>query len=340
MSEPLLQLEQFSVSLRSAGRDLNLVDQVSLSLDRNQTLGIVGESGSGKSTLALSLMRLHEKRDRPRYSGTAMFDGRDLLALSDGEMRSLRGREISMILQDPMTSLNPVFSIGNQIREAIRCHGQVPAAELAGRVVESLRRVSIPAPGDRVRDYPHQLSGGMRQRVVGGIAISCEPRLLIADEPTTSLDVTIQAQYLQLLQDIQRSMGLSILLITHDFGVVAKMCDRVCVMYGGTIVEDAPVGEIFDRPAHPYTHLLMGSRPSINHKPHRLVSIPGAPPKPGDVTSGCRFAPRCDRAREQCRRERPPVQSAGRDHRVRCWYPVLDQDGAEPIRGPVEGACL
>src|SRR5690606_29469817 len=232
-ADVLLDVQQLTASLSSGGRRLTLVEDVSFSLRRKQTLGIVGESGSGKSTLGMSLMRLLEKRDRPEYSGAVHVAGRDLLQLSEEEMRALRGREISMILQDPMASLNPVFSIGDQIEEAIRCQGRVSRRELAQRPVDALRRASTAAPENRLRSYPHELSGGMRQRVVGGIAMACDPTLLIADEPTTSLDLTIQAQYLQLLQDLQQSLGLAIVLITHDFGVVAKMCDRVCVMYGG-----------------------------------------------------------------------------------------------------------
>jgi oligopeptide/dipeptide ABC transporter ATP-binding protein len=240
--------------------------------------------------------------------------------MSKRELRKLRGREISMILQDPMMSLNPVFDIGDQIKEAIVTH-RYEKDGLAAKVVEMLKRVRIPSPEMRVRDYPHQMSGGMRQRVVGAIAISCRPQLLIADEPTTSLDVTIQAQYLQLLKDIQRELGMALIFITHDFGIVARMCDRVCVMYAGKMVESALVRDIFYRPAHWYTAALIGGVPKLGTKLDRLVSIPGFPPRLDRLPAGCRFSPRCINAKDRCIHDEPSQVVMGEDHHVSCWYP-------------------
>lgn len=323
IQRPLLAVEDLSTTIGG----LRLVDEIQFTVAQNECVGIVGESGSGKSTLGLSLLRLVDARNRARFSGRILFEGRDILRMNDNELRQLRGRDIAMILQDPMTSLDPVFNVGAQVAEAILCHGNVSQDKLRRRVIDALTRVRIPEAESRVRSYPHQLSGGMRQRVVGAIAMACAPKLLIADEPTTSLDATIQAQFLQLLQDVQADLAMSLVVITHDFGVVAKMCDRVCVMYAGNIVESAPVFDIFDRPAHPYTRALIESRPRLHAKQKRLVSIPGSPPKPGDAISGCRFAPRCERVQEQCRREMPPPQTIASDHVVRCWFPLQSGGG-------------
>lgn len=316
--QPLLQVRNLSTAIDG----VKLIDAISFNIRPGETLGVVGESGSGKSTLGLSLLKLMGNPKRVAYSGEVLFGGKDILSLGADELRQLRGRDMAMILQDPMTSLDPVFSVGNQVAEAIECHGQVSRQALRNRVIDALNKVRITEPESRVNAFPHQLSGGMRQRVVGAIAVSCEPRLLIADEPTTSLDATIQMQFLQLLQDIQADMGLSIMIITHDFGVVAKMCHRVCVMYGGNIVEAGPVEQIFDRPAHPYTRALMDSRPRLDQKPRRLVSIAGAPPKPTDVISGCKFAARCEHARPECGEQLPPVTDVAADHQVRCFFPL------------------
>jgi oligopeptide/dipeptide ABC transporter ATP-binding protein len=235
-------------------------------------------------------------------------------------MRHIRGRRISMILQDPQTSLNPVFTIGNQLIEGIKIHHHHEGYQsLVRRAIEALKQVRVAAPERRVQDYPHQMSGGMKQRVVGAISISCEPRVIIADEPTTSLDVTIQAQYLRLLREIQEETGLSLIFITHDFGIVAKMCDRVMVMYAGRVVESGSVRDIFNRPSHPYTQALLGSVPSMEEDVERLYSIPGQPPALFDLPPGCRFAPRCALVEDRCRREYPPAVSVGDDHVAACW---------------------
>lgn len=297
------------------------VDGVSFHVDENETLGIVGESGSGKTLSSLSILRLVPKPGRI-VGGKILFEGQDLLTLSEKQMRQLRGRQMSMVLQDPMMSLNPVFNIGDQIGEAISTHLHLKGSVLRDRVIEMLRQVRIPAPETRLGAYPHQMSGGMKQRVVGAISISCHPRLLIADEPTTSLDVTIQAQYLELLKDIQREFGMSLIFITHDFGIVAHMCDRVSVMYAGQIVESAPVVDIFDRAAHPYTAALLHAVPKLDSKIERLVSIPGQPPRLGQLTEGCRFAPRCAYVSDQCREKEPPLTSLTPDHSVKCWLRV------------------
>jgi len=234
-------------------------------------------------------------------------------------MRAIRGRQISMILQDPQTSLNPVFTIGNQLIEAIEIHHDEKRRSLVRRAIDGLKQVRVAAPERRVDDYPHQMSGGMKQRVVGAIAISCEPKVIIADEPTTSLDVTIQAQYLRLLREIQEATNLALIFITHDFGIVAKMCDRVMVMYAGRVVESGSVRDIFNRPSHPYTQALLGSVPSMEEDVERLYSIPGQPPALFDLPPGCRFAPRCAYVEDRCRREYPPTVPVGDDHVAACW---------------------
>jgi oligopeptide/dipeptide ABC transporter ATP-binding protein len=297
------------------------VDGVNFHVDENETLGIVGESGCGKTVTCLSILRLIPQPTGRIVGGKILFDGEDILAMSEKQIQRLRGRKISMILQDPMVSLNPVFTIGDQIGEAINTHAKVKGSSLMVKIIEALKLVRIPAPEARIRDYPHQMSGGMKQRVVGAISISCQPRLLIADEPTTSLDVTVQAQYLQLLKDIQRELGMAIIFVTHDFGIVATMCDRVAVMYAGKIVETAPVRDIFHRPAHYYTSCLLKAVPKLRTKVNTLVSIEGQPPKLDNLPDGCRFAPRCTRADDRCRREEPSLLLLSDDHYVRCWYP-------------------
>jgi len=296
------------------------VDGVSLYLYPGETLGIVGESGSGKSMLALSLVRLTPEPASRIVGGQVLLGGRDLLALSEKQMRDVRGKEISMILQDPQQSLNPVFSVGNQLREAIEVHDQNLTDEQAHeRAVSALTSVHVPAPEERLRNFPHQLSGGMKQRIVGAMAMAYQPQVLIADEPTTALDVTIQAQYLRLLKDLQTRTGVGIILITHDFGVIAEACDRVAVMYAGRIVEQAPVAEIFDNPQHPYTRALLESRPKLDSTATRLRSIAGQPPSLTDLPEGCRFAPRCEYAIDRCQREYPPTLSMSDQHTAACW---------------------
>jgi len=296
------------------------VDGVSFELRRGEVLGLVGESGCGKSLTALSIMRLLPKGGARTVRGRILLNGEDLLAKSPREMREVRGPKISMILQDPQTSLNPVFTIGDQLREAlVRRMRRAKTAEIMKAAVEALRGVEIAAPESRIRDYPHQMSGGMKQRVVGAIAMSGAPEVLIADEPTTALDVTIQLQYLKLLKRLQAETGMAILFITHDFGVVARLCDRVAVMYAGRIVECGPVAQVFERPAHPYTRALIGSVPRMSGSRGRLATIEGQPPSLMDLPPGCRFAPRCGLAEAHCRDAYQGTSSVGTDHAADCW---------------------
>jgi oligopeptide/dipeptide ABC transporter ATP-binding protein len=294
------------------------VQDVSFSLDAGETLGIVGESGSGKTTLALTLLRLLPPGARI-VGGSIRFEGEDLLPKSEAEMRHIRGKRMAMILQDPMASLNPLFTIGDQVAEPIRVHEHATRRSARDRARGLLAAVRIAAPAQRVREYPHQLSGGMRQRIVGAIAISCEPRLLIADEPTTSLDVTIQAQYLALLRELQRAHGLALIFITHNLGIVAKMCDVVAVMYAGRLVESGSVRQIFNAPAHPYTRALIESIPRLGDATARLTAIDGQPPDPSTLPSGCAFHPRCPKAMEQCRAEAPPAVTVAPGQLAACW---------------------
>jgi len=296
------------------------VDDVSFSIEEGQTLGFVGESGSGKSMTARSLMRLVPKPGKI-VGGSVLFDGVDLLSLSEKEMREYRGNYISMILQDPLSSLNPVFSIGDQVGEGIRVHEGLTGAPLRQRVIALLRALGIPAAETRLGDYPHQFSGGMRQRVVGAASIACNPRLLIADEPTTSLDVTIQRQYLNLLKEIQQREKLAMLFVTHDFGIVANTCDYVAVMYAGRIVEYGAVREIFDHPKHPYTRALMASVPNADEKVDTLYNIDGQPPTLLNLAPGCAFLPRCTARFGKCLSEEfPPSVESSENHFVRCWH--------------------
>jgi len=278
----------------------------------------VGESGSGKTTLALSLLRLLPTAARI-VSGEILFEGEDLLKKSDVEMRRIRGKRIAMILQDPMASLNPLFTIGDQVAEPIRVHENMSRGNAWSKARDLLKAVRISAPETRVKEYPHQMSGGMRQRIVGAIAISCEPALLIADEPTTSLDVTIQAQYLRLLRDLQRAHHLALIFITHNLGIVAKMCDYVAVMYAGRIVELGPVRKIFNSPVHPYTEALLSSIPKLTDPSQRLTAIDGQPPDLASPPPGCAFHPRCPKVMPRCREEDPPGFSESERHTARCW---------------------
>jgi len=295
------------------------VNGVNFHLRQGETLGIVGESGCGKSMTALSLLRLVPRPVARVVQGKILLEGENLLDKTEREMRDIRGERLSMILQDPQTSLNPVFTVGNQLREAISSHRKEDSKSLLARAIHALRQVRVAAPEQRVDDYPHQMSGGMKQRVVGAIALSCEPRVIIADEPTTSLDVTIQAQYLRLLREIQEETGLSIIFITHDFGIVAKMCDRVIVMYAGRVVERGPVRDIFNHPSHPYTQALLNSVPVMEERPERLYAIEGQPPALWDLPPGCRFAPRCPYAEARCEEEYPPQFEVSEGHSADCW---------------------
>jgi oligopeptide/dipeptide ABC transporter ATP-binding protein len=296
------------------------VDGVSFSLKRGEVLGLVGESGCGKSLTALSLMRLLPKGGARIVQGEVLLDGENILERSPAEMREIRGRRISMVLQDPQTSLNPVFSVGDQLREAIvRRKRGAGASEIMNEAVAALRRVEIAAPEQRIGQYPHQMSGGMKQRVVGAIAISGEPEVLIADEPTTALDVTIQLQYLKLLKRLQAENGMAILFITHDFGVVGRMCDRVAVMYAGRIVECGPVRRIFEAPQHPYTRALIASVPKMSGAAGRLTTIEGQPPSLMDLPQGCRFASRCAHVEQRCLDSYPATVRVGEAHTADCW---------------------
>ena len=318
-NEVVLEVEDLRTYFSTRWGTVKAVDGVSFDLRRGETLGIVGESGCGKSVTMLSLMRLVPTPPGEIVSGKIVLQGQDILQLTENEMSRVRGSQIALIIQDPMTSLNPVFSIGNQVNEAIQIHQDIPKRSVLEHTLSVLRKVNIPAAESRVKDYPHQLSGGMRQRVVGAIGISCEPSVLIADEPTTSLDVTIQAQYLKLLKDLQQQQDLALIFITHDFGVVAKMCDRVAVMYAGKIVEMGDVREIFNTPSHPYTEALLASVPKLEEDVERLYAIEGQPPALHDLPPGCAFADRCPYVMDRCRDEYPPAFQVSETHKSACW---------------------
>ncbi len=320
IGDVILEVEDLHTYCFTRWGVVKAVDGVSFSLRQGEALGIVGESGCGKTMTALSLLRLVPRPAARIVKGVDPLEGENLLEKSEREMRSIRGRRISMILQDPQTSLNPVFTVGNQLIEAIKIHHRDGRrSRWRRRAIDSLKQVRVAAPERRVQDYPHQISGGMKQRVVGAIAISSEPRVIIADEPTTSLDVTIQAQYLRLLREIQEETNLALIFITHDFGIVAKMCDRVMVMYAGRPVESGPVRDIFNHPSHPYTQALLRSVPSMDDDVERLASIAGQPPALWDLPGGCRFAARCPHADDRCRREYPPAFTVSEGHSADCW---------------------
>jgi oligopeptide/dipeptide ABC transporter ATP-binding protein len=319
IGDVILQVEDLHTYCFTRWGVVKAVDGVSFVLRQGETLGIVGESGCGKTMTSLSILRLIPQPAARIVKGKVLLQGENLLDKSEREMRQVRGRRISMILQDPQTSLNPVFTIGNQLIEAIRIDHKGSTRAMVERAINALKQVRVAAPERRVEDYPHQMSGGMKQRVVGAIAMSCEPHIIIADEPTTSLDVTIQAQYLRLLREIQEETGLSIIFITHDFGIVAKMCDRVMVMYAGRPVETGPVRDIFNHPSHPYTQALLNSVPKLEERTTRLDSIEGQPPALWNLPEGCRFAPRCPYADERCEREYPPSFTVKEGHTADCW---------------------
>ena len=318
-TETVLSVEDLRTHFTTRWGTVKAVDGISFDLRKGETLGIVGESGCGKSVTMLSLMRLIPTPPGRIVSGKIILDGEDIVPIDENEMAQIRGSKIALIIQDPMTSLNPVFSIGDQVEEAIKIHQDIPKTSIVDRALEVLRKVNIPAAETRVKDYPHQMSGGMRQRVVGAIGISCQPQVLIADEPTTSLDVTIQAQYLKLLKDIQKDSDLSIIFITHDFGIVAKMCDRVAVMYAGRIVEHGSVRDIFNNPSHPYTEALLASVPRMDRVVDRLFSIEGQPPPLHDLPVGCAFADRCPVVMDKCRDEYPEIKAVSDGHTAACW---------------------
>jgi oligopeptide/dipeptide ABC transporter ATP-binding protein len=318
-ARPILRVEHLSTRLRTSNGILRAVDDVSFELYPGETLGLVGESGSGKSMTCLSILRLLPEGVGHIAGGRVLFEDTDLVPLSEAEMRRYRGRRLAIILQDPMTSLNPVLTIGDQVGEAVGLYRRLRGRPLWRAVVEALRQMRIPAPEARTHTYPHEMSGGMRQRVGGAIAMAGPPAVLIADEPTTALDATVQAQYLALLKEVQRQTGLAILFVTHDFGIVANMCDRVAVMYAGRIVEVAPVRELFERPAHPYTEALLHSVPRLDEDVDRLYTIEGQPPALHALPPGCTFAPRCPAARSQCLQHVPPEIAVRAGHQAACW---------------------
>ncbi len=320
--EELLEIRNLTTSFFIEEGELKAVHDVSFKLPKGKTLGIVGESGCGKSVTALSIMRLIAEPPGKIVAGQIFYRGVDLTQIPLSEMRNIRGNKISMIFQEPMTSLNPVFTIGNQIEEAIALHQDLNPKEVKNKTIEMLELVGIPEPARRAKDYPHQLSGGMRQRVMIAMALSCEPELLIADEPTTALDVTIQAQILDLLRKLQKELGMSIMMITHDLGVIAEMADEVIVMYAGKIVEQASVEEIFERPLHPYTVGLLKSIPSLQMaggKIHRLETIPGMVPNILELTGGCSFEERCFLRVPHCKQEEPQLREIVPHHWVSCF---------------------
>ena len=323
---PLLAIEGFSLGFNTedgAGHGpVAVVDDVTLAVGHGETLGLVGESGCGKSVTAMSVMRLLPSPPAQVLGGRIGFDGADLLALSDEDMRTVRGNRIGMVFQEPMTSLNPVYTIGFQLAEVLRLHRPLNRRQAYARAADLLGHVGIGAAERRLAQYPHELSGGLRQRVMIAMAIACEPALLIADEPTTALDVTIQAQILDLMRGLRAELGMAVLLITHDLGVVAEFCDRVVVMYAGRLVETAAVGDLFRAARHPYTRGLLDSMPALAHRGGRLPTIPGTVPAPGSRGVGCSFVDRCPRAQDRCRAETPRLEPAEGAHRAACWNPL------------------
>ena len=337
---PLLSIEHLTTGFDTNGGFVPAVIDVSLEIRKGETLCLVGESGSGKSLTALSVLGLVEPPGRIAR-GRVLFEGRDLRQLPERELQRVRGAGIALIFQEPMTALNPVFTIGSQIEEALLVHGRATRRSARARAIELLDAVRVPDPERRVRDYPHQLSGGLRQRALIAISLACEPAVVIADEPTTALDVTIQAQILELLRDLQQRLGLALLLITHDLGIVAEMADRVAVMYAGRIVEEAPVRSLFQDPKHPYTRGLMGSVPG-GTPGSRLVAIPGTVPQPGSLPPGCCFTPRCPSRFEPCSTAHPGLTDFGDGHTVKCYLhgpavePATAPPGPAPVTAPPE----
>jgi oligopeptide transport system ATP-binding protein len=320
VASPLLSVRDLSVSFRGPRGTVRAVQSLSFDLQAGETLAIVGESGSGKSVTALSLLRLIPDPPGRIDSGEVLFDGRDLLKLKDEEIRAIRGDRIAMIFQEPMSSLNPVLTVGMQVAEPIQLHRNASWASAYEKATALLSKVSIPDAASRLNSYPHQYSGGMRQRVMIAMALACQPQLIIADEPTTALDVTVQAQILAILKQITREVNSALILITHDLGVVARYADRVAVMYGGRIVEAASAAELYARPRHPYTRGLMASVPRLDDgAKRRLVPIDGQPPDLAQLPPGCSFAPRCRQADERCRRERPPLEAVAEGHVKACF---------------------
>lgn len=325
--EKFLEVKDLSLSFMVEKKMVNVIDKVSFSVNQEEIVGIVGESGCGKSVTALTLMRLLPKNGIVT-GGQIQFDGKNLLDLDEKVMKTYRGKEIAMIFQEPMTSLNPVYTIGDQISEMVMIHTDLSKKEAIKVAINKLEIVSIPSPEKVIRQYPHQLSGGMRQRVMIAMAMACDPRVLIADEPTTALDVTVQAQILDLIRELKKKTKSSIVLITHDLGVVAEMCDYVVVMYAGRIVEKADTVALFKNPKHPYTIGLMKSLPVLNESRERLYTIEGNVPRPEDFLDGCRFAPRCEHAMEKCKSNNPDFSKMSDSHEVRCWL-YQDNNGGD-----------
>ena len=324
MSEKLLEINNLSIHYFADKMVFKAVNGVNLSLERGQTVGLVGETGAGKTTTALGIMGLIPSPPGKVVSGEILFEGKNLLKMSAKEMRKVRGKKISMIFQDPMTALNPVLTVGDQITEVIKLHEKCSTLEAAAKAKEMLEMVGIPA--ERFSDYPHQFSGGMKQRVVISIALACRPEVIIADEPTTALDVTIQAQVMELMTKLKKEIQTSMILITHDLGVVAEICDKVCVMYAGKMVEQGPVDDIFYNPSHPYTVGLLRSMPRVDAESHeRLIPIEGTPVDMLNPPEGCPFAPRCEHTMKICLKKMPPYVEIGKDHRSACWLRVQDQ---------------
>ena len=335
--DKLLEIKNLRTYFFTDAGILPSVDGVSYAILRGKTLGVVGESGSGKSVTAMSILQLIPQPPGKIVDGEILFEGRDLATMTPQEMRKIRGNEISVIFQEPMTSLNPVYTVGNQIVEAIMLHQDMDYAEARQLAIQMLTKVGIPSPDKRIDEYPHQMSGGMKQRVMIAMALACRPKLLIADEPTTALDVTIQAQILDLLKELQEEVGMSVLFITHDLAVVAETCDHVAVMYGGRIVEYAPVTSLFEHPCHPYTIGLFHSIPHAETRraaaSDRLYMIPGMVPRPQDFPTGCRFRTRCEFATEQCAQQ-PPTEELSPGHLVACWHARDVRDGVKARTGP------
>ena len=328
MSENLIEVKKLVTQFSGKNGTVTAVDGVSFHVKRGETLGIVGESGCGKSVTSMSILRLIPKQTGKIASGEILFEGRDLAKLSEKEMRQIRGNEIAMIFQDSMTGLNPVMTIGKQLVETITAHSKMDKKEAWARAEEMLTKVGIPSPAQRLKEFPHQLSGGMRQRVMIAMALACQPQILIADEPTTALDVTIQAQILDLIRELNESMGTSVVFITHDLGVVSELCDTVIVMYTGHIVEQAPVKELFESPKHPYTKGLLNAIPKITRERNPLETIEGMVPNPTERIEGCSFSPRCPYATDQCRKAEPPMAELSDGRLVRCWQYAKENEEA------------
>lgn len=316
----ILEVKDLETTFFTDDGNIAAVDHISFAIREGEVLGIVGESGCGKSVTSLSIMGLVPSPPGKITSGEILLEGQNLVNFSEKQMRSIRGKDVAMIFQEPMTSLNPLFTIGNQLTEAILIHNKKwSRKQVNDKAIEIMKLVGLPRAEQLMKDYPHQLSGGMRQRVMIAMALVCNPKVLIADEPTTALDVTIQAQILKLMKDLNERLNTAVLLITHDLGVVAETCERVIVMYAGQIVEEAPVVEIFRNPQHPYTKGLIQSVPDMRYKKEKLYSIPGNVPKPGSIKAGCRFAPRCEYAMERCLTMNPPLYQSSSTHEARCF---------------------